>query len=177
MNSFFKQTESQTRIFALVYIVFGFILCFFNKSILFTATRIIGGVLLLYGAYQLYLYFAKKQFASTSTLIFGVLSALFGLFFLISPQSLIAILTVLCGVILILNSAMQMQKSFTLRSHGYDNWIYAFIISLVILIGGIILLLRPIQTMKFILQLVGICLMVEGVIILVNQHEINKYLD
>ena len=59
MNSFFKQTESQTRIFALVYIVFGFILCFFNKSILFTATRIIGGVLLLYGAYQLYLYFVR----------------------------------------------------------------------------------------------------------------------
>lgn len=99
------------------------------------------------------------------------------LILLISPQSLIAILPVLCGVILILNSAMQMQKSFTLRSHGYDNWIYAFIISLVILIGGIILLLRPIQTMKFILQLVGICLIVEGVIILVNQHEINKYLD
>lgn len=162
-------------LFALIYFVLGIILCFFNKTILYGATRIIGGVLIIYGALELYLYFGKRT-APSSALFAGIPCVLIGLFLLITPQSLVAILPVLCGVILILNSLVQMQKSFALKNSGYTNWIYSFIVSLLILVGGIVLLLHPIQTLNFILQLVGVCLMVEAIVIVFNQIEINKYL-
>lgn len=45
------------------------------------------------------------------------------------------------------------------------------------LVVGVIILLRPIQTLAFILQLVGVCLIIEGVIMLINEHEVNKYIQ
>lgn len=177
MNNFFRQSNSNLRIFALIYIVFGFILCFFNKNILINAARIIGIVLFAYGVYQLFIYFSQRIAATTVSLFSGIPCTLIGAFMFFSPQSIVAVLPVLAGFILIVNSVMQMQKSFILKDHHYDNWIWNFGISLITLIGGLIILLRPIQTLAFILQLVGICLIIEGVIMLFNEHEINKYVS
>lgn len=93
-----------------------------------------------------------------------------------SPQSLIAIIPVLAGVILIVNSIMQMQRSFILKDHGFDNWLWTFVISVVTMVAGIVVLLQPIQTLAFILQVVGVFLIVEGIIMLFNEHEIKKYM-
>ena len=177
MYNFFKQANSQLRLFAIIYMVFGLILCFFNKSILTMSARVIGGVLLAYGVYELYVYFMKRQTVSSVPLFTGVPCALIGGFMIFSPESLVAILPVFAGNNLVLNSVMQKKKALKLKDHGIENCIWKFIVSLVTLVVGVIILLRPIQTLAFILQLVGVCLIIEGVIMLINEHEVNKYIQ
>jgi uncharacterized membrane protein HdeD (DUF308 family) len=160
--------------FALIYFVFGLLLCFFSASILVTATRIIGGLLALYGAFQLYLYFGRRKTINGTYLFAGVPCLLFGLVFVFSPESLISIFPVIGGVVLIINSIMQMQRSFVLKDHGFENWFWTFVLSILLLIAGIVVLLKPVQAMAFILQLVGAGLIVESVVILYNQYELNK---
>ncbi|MEY8257501.1 HdeD family acid-resistance protein [uncultured Dubosiella sp.] len=176
MNNFIKQTNSQQRLFAIIYIVFGIILCFFNKGILIMAARVLGVILLAYGILELYIYFVRRQNVTAIPLYTGLPCTLAGLFMIFSPQSLIAIIPVLAGVILIVNSIMQMQRSFILKDHGFDNWLWTFVISVVTMVAGIVVLLQPIQTLAFILQVVGVFLIVEGIIMLFNEHEIKKYM-
>lgn len=177
MKHVFKELDHEMKLFAIIYFLFGLVLCFFNKNILIVTTRIVGIVFVVFGLFQLYLYFFYRRSASTTPLFLGIPATFIGCMMLFSPESFVAILPVLGGVILSINSIIQMQKSFLLKDYGYDNWIYNFAISVILLGVGIILLLKPIQSLKFILQLVGICLIIESICILFNQHEIKKYIE
>ncbi len=72
MNNFIKQTNSQQRLFAIIYIVFGIILCFFNKGILIMAARVLGVILLAYGILELYIYFVRRQNVTAIPLYTGL---------------------------------------------------------------------------------------------------------
>lgn len=174
MSGFFDPTSRQTNLLALIYLIFGILLCFFSRQILLTGTRIVGGILVLYGAWCLYCYFGRRLPGTTNFFV-GIPCVVFGVVMLFSPESLLAIFPVLGGVILIVSSAVQMQKAFTLRSYHFENWFVSLILAVVLLICGVIVLLRPIQTLSFILQLVGICLMVEAVMTWYTQHELDKF--
>ena len=178
MQRLFNTGDGQTRLLALVYFVFGILLCFFASSILVTATRILGGCLALYGALQLYLFYAGRQkgTATGAQLCIGVATVLFGLIFVISPESLISIFPVAGAIILIVNSLIQMQKAFQLRDYGCEGWTMTLIFAVVLLVAGAIILLRPVQTASFILQIVGISLMAEAIMMFWSQHEIDKYM-
>ena len=178
MQRLFNTGRGQTWLLAAVYFIFGILLCFFASSILVTATRILGGCLALYGAFQLYLYFSRRQqgYAPGSQLSIGLATAVFGLIFLFSPESLISIFPVAGGIVLVVNSLVQMQKAFQLRDYGCENWFMTLIVAAVMLAAGAIILLRPVQTASFILQIVGISLMAEAVMMFWSQHEIDKYM-
>lgn len=175
MSKLFSPSGQQANLLALVYFLFGILLCFFSRSILLTFTRIMGGVLLIYGAWSLYSYFGHRVQSNTASFFMGIPCVVFGIVMLVSPDSLLAIVPVLGGVILIINSMIQMQKSFMLKSYGFENWLVTLILAVVLMVCGVIVLLRPIQTLSFIFQLVGICLIVEAVMIWYTQHEIKEY--
>lgn len=172
----FKMNSSQSKVMAAIYLVFGLLLCFFSTNILITSTRVIGGILTLYGIWQLYVYFGRRNTTNASSLFVGVPCILFGLVMLVSPESLISIFPVVGGIILIVNSLIQMQKSFVLKDYGFENWVWAFFLSLALLVAGVVILLKPVQSLSFILQLIGVCLIVECVMILFNEYELGKYL-
>lgn len=176
MRNLFDTSDGQTKLLAAIYLIFGILLCFFARNILLTATRVIGVVMALYGAFELYVYFIRHTSASTNALFVGVPAVLFGLIFTFSPESLIAIFPVVGGIVLIVNSLVQMQKAFVLKDYGCDTWNWTLILAIVLLAAGVIILLRPVQTASFILQIVGISLMAEAVMMFWSQHEIDKYM-
>ena len=177
MNNILKQYNKEVKQFALIYFILGIILCFFNKSILTMGTRIIGGILIIFGGIELYIYFVKRTSSSAIPLFIGLPVTAFGCIMLFSPESIIAIIPILAGILLIINSIIQLQKSLILKDYGYENWIYNFGISIVLILAGTLLFLKPIQSVAFLLQIIGICLIIESISMLISHHEIKKYLN
>jgi uncharacterized membrane protein HdeD (DUF308 family) len=175
MNLFLHTTKSQVAMMALVYFVFGLLLCFFDTTVLTVATRLLGVAAIIYGWYLLYRFFYLKANKSAMPIYIGIPCILFGLVMAFSPESLIRIIPALVAVLLILNSIIQIQKAFTLKSLGFAYWFGAFILSLVMLVAGFVILLQPIQALSFILPIVGIALMAEGIVLFFNLYELNKY--
>ena len=177
MNNILKQYNKEVKLFALIYFILGLILCFFNKSILTMGTRIIGGILTIFGGLELYIYFIRRTSSSAIPLFMGLPSTAFGCIMVFSPESILSIIPILVGILLIINSIIQLQKSLILKDYGYNNWIYNFGISIILILVGTLLFLKPIQSIAFLLQIIGGCLIIESISMLISHHEIKKYLN
>ena len=176
MKNMFKEYNKEIQMMAVCYILFGIILCLFNKNILMIGARIIGVIVLIYGAIQLYFYFFQRRSASAVPLFIGLPSVAFGALMLFSPESVIAIIPILSGFLIIVHSIIQIQKSLILKDYQYENWIWSFAINIVLLLVGTIILLKPVQTVAFVLKIVGVCLILEAISMLISQREVKKYL-
>ena len=175
MDYFLRPSNKEVRSVALVYILFGLLICLFNVSILTIAVRIIGALGILISGYMLYTYFVQRTSISTAPLFIGAPAMLFSILMVFSPESILAMLPILVGIMLIINSVIHMQKSLILKDYGYPKWTFSFVFSILILITGFVLLFQPIQSLSFIMQILGISLIVEAVFMLINQHILNKY--
>lgn len=162
MNHLINPTQKEVRIQALLYLIGGILLFILNNDLLMIATRILGVILIAIGGTLLYMYFIKRASIDAGPLFTGLPAALIGLLMLISPESLIAILPVLTGIVMIINSIMQLQKAFLLKDYGFSNWTITAGIAAIALLFGVLFLFRPLQSVAFILQIIGIALIVEG---------------
>lgn len=176
MKLYSNPTDFQVLFFSAIEFIFGLLLCFCSHSILMIASRIIGVFVLAYGAYLLYLYYIKQKQISHMPAFIGIPCVIFGIFMLISPESLIAIIPVLTGILLIINSMIQMQKAFLLKQLRFNEWSICFWTSVILMIVGTIILLHPIQMVTVILKIDGVALALEAIVQLYYQYEQKKYL-
>ena len=70
MKTFLKESQKEIILGALFYILIGLALIIFDISILTTCIKVIGGILILFGAYQLYVFFIRRLNLSSIPLIF-----------------------------------------------------------------------------------------------------------
>lgn len=175
MNHLINPTQNEVRITALLYLICGILLIILNNSLLMIVTRIFGIILLAIGGTLLYMYFIKRISIDASPLFAGLPCVLIGLLMLISPESVIAILPVLAGILVIINSVIQLQKAFLLKDYGFANWSVSAIIAGVALLFGVFLLFQPLQSLAFILQIIGCTLVVEGILLLGFDRTVRKY--
>ncbi len=175
MNYFLKPSDKDINILAISYVVFGLIICLFNVSILTMAIRVFGTITLLISGYLLYTYFVQRISTSTSPLFIGLPGLLISILMIFSPESVLAMLPILVGFLLIINSIIHMQKSLVLKDYGYPRWNVNLIFSILVLITGVVLLFQPIQSLSIIMQILGIALITEAIFMLINQHILKKY--
>lgn len=175
MNYFLKPSDKDINILAISYVVFGLIICLFNVSILTMAIRVFGTITLLISGYLLYTYFVQRISTSISPLFIGLPGLLISILMIFSPESVLAMLPILVGFLLIINSIIHMQKSLVLKDYGYPRWNVNLIFSILVLITGVVLLFQPIQSLSIIMQILGIALITEAIFILINQHILKKY--
>lgn len=175
MNYFLKPSDKDINILAISYVVFGLIICLFNVSILTMAIRVFGTITLLISGYLLYTYFVQRISTSISPLFIGLPGLLISILMIFSPESVLAMLPILVGFLLIINSIIHMQKSLVLKDYGYPRWNVNLIFSILVLITGVVLLFQPIQSLSIIMQILGIALITEAIFMLINQHILKKY--
>lgn len=175
MRDLLHDSSTQILILAIAYIAAGFGLCFFNTDILLSAIQIAGVLALLFSFYLLYLWFYKKAANGLYQLVSAIPLLLFSLVMCFSPQSLLTIIPILVALLIVLSSAVEMRKAFTIKKYGSPSWKILLIVSLVMLCGGLVLLLRPIQTLSWILKLVGLCLAGEGLWILYSLYFLGMH--
>ena len=66
------------------------------------------------------------------------------------------------------------QKVLLLKDNGFEQWKVNLMGAIFILVVGIVLLMKPIQSLDFIFSLTGSFLILNGILIFLDQYFIQK---
>ncbi|WP_230267771.1 HdeD family acid-resistance protein [Allobaculum fili] len=170
----FNFNVKDTLVLALLYLLCGLALCFFQGSILTTVVRIIGIVLIAYGAYMLYVYFGVHKSADTAPMFSGVPSLVLGLIMVCWPHTIINFIPIIVGVLLVINSIVQIQSSLVLKSYGASSWVFSLVVALCLLALGIFLVIKPGSIIDTIMTIAGVALIVQAVVLCFDAFATRK---
>lgn len=175
MNNFFRPDPKQTRVLAAFYFIVGLIIAIFARRLIVWTIRCAGIFAIVYGAYQLYLYYGRNSQYNSSALIFGVPSIIVGLILAVWPNLLVNIFPIAIGIILVINSLIGIQKAMALKSAGFPNWTLSLVGALLMLGAGIFLAVYPERSVDMVFRITGIALIFEGVLMFFNSVEQSRY--
>lgn len=159
---------------AILFILLGILLCILNVSLLTMLARIIGIAGAAIGAYMIFLFF-RESASDNATLFYGIPLLVVGGLLIFSPESVIAVLPVLAGIVLTFFGIVQLKKSFVLKDNGFPRWNLGLVAAILMMIFGAVLFLQPIQTLSFIMQLIGAGFIVAGIFQLISSALIRRY--
>lgn len=155
---------SSVLISSLAYLVMGIILIIFPNSISNVLCYALGIVVTIYGLFNIVVFFLKKENNNMYLeLIVGVVATAFGIFTLFSPSVIVNIIFVTIGIIIIIDSLMDIKNSFQLKVLGMKYWWVCAVISVLVILLGLSTIFFPTFFGNFLIFLLGIVMIYEGV--------------
>lgn len=158
-----KSAASTAIIASLAYLVLGFIMMLFPSSISSVLCYTLGIVLTVYGLFNIISFFINKEFGLYFELIVGVLATAFGIFTLFSPSIIVNIIFVTIGIIIIIDSLMDIKHSLQLKALGMKYWWICTAVSVSVIILGLCTIFFPSFFGDFLIFLLGIIMIYEGI--------------
>lgn len=162
-------------------IVLGAALIFDPELFTKTIGYIIAGLLACYGIVMLIIYFTADSegfFHNGSKLVGGLILCAAGVFVFIQPDIISKVVAIVSGMYMLINGIVNLQGTLKMRKAGYFDWKATGIPALITLSVGILLVLNPMMTFGFAMRLLGICLLIAGLINLIDcaviAHRLNK---
>lgn len=107
-------------------------------------------------------------------IVYGILSIIAGIFIITNPLSLASILTVGLGIWLIISSAFKLALAIQLKKFKEETWLFSLVTSLLVLIIGIIVIIKPFGTALVLTTFIGIIMCVYSAIDILQQWLFRK---
>lgn len=160
---------------SLAYLILGFIMVLWPESVGTALCYILGTVLAVYGLFNIISFFIGQNKNLYFELIVGVIATAFGVFTLISPMTIVNIIFSIIGIIIIIDSLMDIKHSIQLKALGMKYWWISTIVSAAVVTLGLCTIFFPGFFGSFLMMLLGIILIYEGassfiMIILMNRY-------
>ncbi|MBB5182973.1 HdeD family acid-resistance protein [Catenisphaera adipataccumulans] len=175
MKSLLKQESKEVIGLAIFLIAAGCLLLFLGMETLQFVLGIVGWVLIVAGIIQLYIFFISRVSVSAIPLLLGIISLIFGYFFVREPRQVLNFITTIVGVILIINAVLHIQQSFVFKDFGFEKWPRLLVYPIIMLVIGIFLVSRPDQSLDQIMKICGILLIAEGIVTLWSQRKLHTF--
>lgn len=127
--------------------------------------RAVGAVLLLTGAAKLYGYFSGDLYrlAFQFDLALGILTGVLGVLMLVSPTRFSSLMSIIISVFVIVNSVFTVQNAYEAKAFGVSKWWLLLIGGIAAAAIGVAALIKPFESSLFIMRLVGVAFMTDGV--------------
>ena len=168
-----------TIISSLSYLVLGFIMIFMPDTVGNTLSYLLGIVLTIYGLFNIITFFTTKEENKYMELIIGVIATGFGIFTLFTPGIIAKIIFVIFGIIIVLDSLMDVKNSFQLKALGMKKWWICLLVSIAIILLGLCTIFFSGFFRDFLIMIIGIIMIYEGisglVIIALMSHYAKKF--
>lgn len=158
-----KSAASTAIIASLAYLVLGFIMMLFPKLTSNVLCYTLGIVLTVYGLFNIISFFVNKELSLYLELIVGVIATAFGIFTLFTPSIIVNIIFVTIGIIIIIDSLMDIKHSFQLKALGMKHWWICTAVSVSVIILGLCTIFFPGFFGDFLIFLLGIIMVYEGI--------------
>ena len=158
-----KSAASTAIIASLAYLVLGFIMMLFPKLTSNVLCYTLGIVLTVYGLFNIISFFINKELSLYLELIVGIIATAFGIFTLFTPSIIVNIIFVTIGIIIIIDSLMDIKHSFQLKALGMKHWWICTAVSVSVIILGLCTIFFPGFFGDFLIFLLGIIMIYEGI--------------
>ena len=160
-----KKLKTNIVISAMLCIVLGIVLVAWPELTMRIAGIVIGAVLLIGGGVRLAVYFAARDGSvySQMNLIMGIILAVVGIWILLQPDKVLAIIPIIVGIVIALHGINNLQQAITLCKEKYDKWWVALILGLLTIGFGVLLVCRPFEALDTAVKFIGIFLIYDGI--------------
>ncbi|MBR2529384.1 MAG: DUF308 domain-containing protein [Blautia sp.] len=128
--------------------------------------RVAGAVHIIMGAAKTILFIRDQEERSVFVLMLGVLQIVLGIVLLANPALFAGIYTMAWGIIIAYGAVVSLAELVRVRKYDVSLFTPAIVLSLVTLVLAIVVILHPGIVAKYITQLIGISVIVEGVSLL-----------
>lgn len=178
--SFFVRLKRNILLDAIVLLAVGLLLIFLPGTTLDILTKVIGGVVLAAGVLAVITSILSKNqsvIGKNSSIGFGLIISVVGIWILINPGFFQAIIPVIAGVIMLFSGLMNLGETLSLGRSSYGNWWIALILAALTIGAGAFLTFRPITSMQYVVQIIGAALAYNGASnlwIISRIHKVDK---
>lgn len=160
-----KKLKTNVVISAAMCILLGIVLVIWPGLSIQIVCTAIGAVLLIGGGVRLAAYFTAKDGSvySQMNLITGIILAVIGIWILLQPGKVLAIIPIIVGIVIALHGINNLQQTVTLCKEQYDKWWVALILGLLTVGFGVLLICKPFAALDSAVRLIGAFLIYDGV--------------
>lgn len=107
----------------------------------------------------------------------GIIQLLIGIFIAARPEKLVGILTIIIGIIILVQSFSILDHAFETKFVGYRLWWITAVIALIMAVLGIVVIVNPFGAVSAALKFTGIVLIVQGISDIITRYRTNKIID
>lgn len=144
--------------------------------------KTLGIAMMVFGCIKLVGYFSKDLFrlAFQYDLGFGILLCILGLFVTLKTENILNFICIAIGIAILTDALFKVQIAIDSKQFGINAWWVIMSLAIVTVVVGLILVLAPFESVKFLTVLLGIALLAEGILnlcvtlstvkIIKNQH-------
>lgn len=169
-----KGIRNSLIVTSLLYVALGLLLLLMPGLSLGLACLLVGGVVLVYGVVRLVAYLRGGINADKLDLVLGVLLILLGLFLLVWIRFLVALIPVVLGIYILIDSFGSLKRSLDLKALGFSRWWLSFLVALALAVCGLVMVFDPFATVEGLVMFIGLGFLLDGVYTLVNTLLIER---
>ena len=165
MEQFLKRIKANVVISALICIALGVVLVIWPGMTTHVLCMTIGGVLVINGIIKLcnFIFGRDGSLFSQMNLIMGIIIAGIGVWILLQPGTIIAMIPILVGIIIIIHGINNLQQAVNLCQSRYDKWWLALLLGVVTIGFGVLLICNPFKAVDTLVMFIGFFLIYDGV--------------
>lgn len=164
MGNLLKRLKTNIVISAILCVVLGIVLVVWPDLSMQIVCIAIGAVLLIGGGVRLAVYFTNKDGSmyAQMSLITGIVLAVVGVWILMKPDKVLAIIPIIVGIVIVLHGINDLQQAVSLFKDKYDKWWVALVLGLLTIGFGVLLICRPFEALDTVVMLIGLFLIYDG---------------
>lgn len=161
---------------SIAYIVLGVFMVVNSQKIADGINIVFGIVMLIYGIINIITFFLNKDTEEKLflELALGVIALGLGIFALCAPDIIQRIVFYTIGAIIIIDSLVDMKRSFNLKSMGFNRWYVLLIIAAIGVVLGILSIVFYMNMGNAIVMFIGISLIYEGIASLITMLLVSR---
>ena len=152
---------------ALAFAALGLVLMLWPDASMHVLCYLVGGALTLYGGFNVLNFVFSRERAFTFELVVGVLTAAIGIF------SIRDILSIVLGLVVIIDSLVGIKRAFTLRDLELSSWWVRLLLSVAAAILGALFMVQKELFGRALLIVIGAVLLYQGLSDLISVIQIS----
>lgn len=107
----------------------------------------------------------------------GLIQLIIGIFIAARPDKLVGMITVIVGIIILVQSFSILDHAFETKFVGYRLWWITAIIALIMAVLGIVVIVNPFGAVSAALKFTGIVLIIQGISDIITRYRADKIID
>ncbi len=164
MERILKKIKANVMVSALICIIIGVVLVAWPGKSVHVVCMTIGAVIVISGISRLITFMLNRDGSlfSQMNLATGIVITLIGGWILFQPDTIIAIIPILVGVIIIIHGINNVQQAVSLYQSRYEKWWIALILGFATLCFGGVLVFNPFGAINTLVIFIGLFLIYDG---------------
>lgn len=164
MERILKRIKTNVMVSALICVALGIILVVWPGLSVRMVCMAIGVVLVINGISRLmnFIFGRDGSIFSQMNLVMGIIITVIGGWILFQPNTIIAMIPILVGIIIVIHGINNLQQTVSLCQSRYDKWWVALLLALITIGFGILLIFNPFVAVDTLIRFIGLFLIYDG---------------